>query len=121
MKPESANDLIDTIICCAHSKRFDDIIELIQYIQNKQYNLQTTCGIHSIFIRIFIDECDIKETLTYTVRLLKNLKKVGIDITTTKNVIKDLIFITATPGRPFWTRLSQNGIKELDGIVHSLE
>lgn len=119
-RPKKDTDLIDSVICCAHSKRFEDIVEVIESINRNQYNLFESCGIHTVHIRLIFDECDVKQNVTNLNKMLKSFRIKGISIGDS-SVIRDIVFVSATPDRNFWKMLEKYGITALYDIKHMLE
>lgn len=119
-RPKKDTDLIDSVICCAHHKRFEDIVEVIDSINRNQYNLFESCGIHTVYVRLIFDECDVKQNVTNLNKMLTSFKRKGISVGE-NSVIRDIVFVSATPDRNFWNMLKKHGINELHDIKYMLE
>jgi hypothetical protein len=113
---KSANDLPDILVMCTHGARTNDIIKLITNLELGNLDF-TRIGIHEITATVMFDEAD--KNVGLIADFVKELNK-EIFSKTNNTVIRDIHFITATPGKKFWKKLDDAGIKELENIHHYL-
>jgi len=116
-KVKSANALPDIIIFCTHSRRIDDVLELIGTINNGRLNFNDI-GIRQITITQMFDEAD--ENRQLIARFLKNMEKEinesSEESYPTNYTLRDVHLITATPLNDFWQSLKPLGITRLKNI-----
>jgi hypothetical protein len=116
---KKADDLPDIIIMCTHGSRTDDIIELINTITNGNLDF-TKIGIHQITATIMFDEAD--KNIEIIVDFIKNItRNFVVDDTVNNTFIRDIHFITATPGNIFWKKLKSANIDKLKNINKILQ
>lgn len=118
---ESPNDLIDIIPMCTVSKRTDNAVRFIKYLE-KGNNDFSKIGIKQITMTIMFDEAD--KNIGLIAEFLKNLSKVLTDKdgNFSNHVVRDIHFITATANaKSFWKQLEDCGITKLKNIKHLLK
>jgi hypothetical protein len=101
--------LPDILVMCSHSKRIDDVIELINVCSFLKNGNLTNIGINKIIFTIMYDEAD--KNINTISTLLQNE-----EIMTDVSPLKEIHFITATPFKKFWKKLKEVSITELKSI-----
>ena len=116
-RAKKADDLPDIIIMCTHSKRTDDLVELIAVLNNGNLNFNDSLGIKQVTMTAMFDEADQNiELITYFINNMEAV--INKDGNHAKNyTVRDIHLITATPYKEFWSELEKKcGIKKLDNI-----
>jgi hypothetical protein len=106
---KNINYLPDILVMCSHTKRIDDIIELISICTGLQNTNLIEKGIREINFTIMYDEAD--KNINTILPLLENEK-----IVNDNSSLKEIHFITATPFKEFWKKLNNVSINELKSI-----
>lgn len=116
VKAKKADAIPDIIVMCTHGARTDDIVTLFTQLEFGNLDF-TNIGIHQITATVMFDEAD--KNIGIIAEFVQNLNKelLSKDHNT---VLRDIHFITATPGKNFWKKLHNAGIKELENIHHYL-
>jgi hypothetical protein len=116
VKAKNANSIPDIIVMCTHGTRTDDIVTLFTQLEFGNLDF-TNIGIHQITATVMFDEAD--KNIGLIAEFVQNLNKELLS-KTHNTILRDIHFITATPGRKFWKKLQNAGIKELENIHHYL-
>ncbi len=116
VKAKTANAIPDIIVMCTHGARTDDIVTLFSQLEFGNLDF-TTIGIHQITATVMFDEAD--KNICLIAEFVQNLNKQLLS-KSQNTVLRDIHFITATPGKKFWKKLQNAGIKELENIHHYL-
>jgi hypothetical protein len=119
-KARNASYLPDMLVMCTHSKRADDLHELIRALKLRSINC-AHIGIHHITLTIMFDEADKNISL-----IVNCLQQIDPLLTSTEdervdNVLRDVHFITATPFEDFWKQLSTIRIDSLKNLNMALK
>lgn len=116
---KNANYLPDLIVMCTHSKRTEDMVELLETLKTGNLNF-TKIGITRISLTVMFDEAD--KNIELIADFLKRINIQIDDITGSRldSVLRDIHFITATPYKTFWKSLESMGIDRLKNINNSL-
>jgi len=116
VKAKSSNSLPDILVMCTHGTRTSDIINLFTQLESGNLDF-TNIGIHQITATVMFDEAD--KNIGLIADFLKELNK-EILYKMDNTVLRDIHFITATPGKKFWKKLKNANITELENIHHYL-
>ena len=112
MKCKTLSDLPDVLIMCTHSKRFEDITEIVSSLNDSREPIPSKLGIHQISLSIAFDEAD--KHITQIVDLLKDIDEIVEE--QGNYLIENIQFITATPFKKFWKIMEEYGINKLKNI-----
>lgn len=101
---KKVDELPNVIVMCTHQKRFDDILELVEYIGmnhhgNRNFKFKLNC---------FFDEPDVNTNASKIFKFLDRLQE--LDIERSDYIVNELAFITATYMDAFATTLRKEYI-----------
>lgn len=116
VKAKSSDEFPDILIMCTHDTRTADMVELLLQLEHGNLDF-TNIGIHQITATIMFDEAD--KNIGLIAEFLKELNRKLIS-TSQNTILRDIHFITATPGKKFWKKLTEADIHELENIHHYL-
>lgn len=102
--------LDDVIIMCSHSRRIEDVKDLLTTMNDERLNL-TKIGIKKITFTLMFDEVDIAENNNHAVQIM------GMKV----NCIESIHLITATPVKEFWKKIGKLGITSLENLTHDMD
>lgn len=121
LRSKTASDLPDMLVMCTHSKRAEDLYELIKILKQGNMNF-ARIGIHHITLSIMFDEAD--KNIALISDCLRQIDTLVEDMSDGKrmdNVLRNVHFITATPFATFWKKLSSIGIDSLKNLNTALK
>jgi hypothetical protein len=117
VRAKNPNQLPDILLMCTHGARTDNITELIDTLEFGNLSFGNM-GIRQITMTIMFDEADKNIALIADfIKKFSDILMKGEKNTT----VRDVHFITATPGPEFWKHLEKCGIKNLKNIQHALQ
>ena len=116
---KNANYLPDLIVMCTHSKRTEDVVELLNTLKTGNLNF-TKIRITRISLTVMFDEADKNIELIADFLKRINLQMGETDDKRVDSVLRNVHFITGTAYAQFWKKLVEIGITTLSNINREL-